>query len=284
MTSAQIFFIQNDDIIRTLARRFVSYTLNHIDEFTIRSWLAQFDDADKLVALKLLQNVMYFDPVRLNRTLAELHQRFVEVAHPDWNRTYILPFGEAHEGSGRLIPEYHLASGLTNRRYDRNFIYDVRNLQGTNKDEIANFYARDDLVFVFLDDFIGTGGQAMNIWDGRHSASLPPKCQSYLLIPIAFSEGITNLNNTAGSRLIVVPHTTLNDQNKCFSTANSIFSQDEKEVLHKYCQRTGDRWPDGFGNIQALVVFYYRAPNDTISILRADPSSSLRGLFPRFSS
>ena len=73
----------------------------------------------------------------------------------------------------------------------------------------------------------------------------------------------------------------LEESDRVFSSENDIFTEGEKETLRRYCDGTGMDNPSGYGDCQAKVVFHYRTPNNTISILGAE-NANWRGIFPRY--
>ena len=69
------------------------------------------------------------------------------------------------------------------------------------------------------------------------------------------------------------------DNDKFLSAQNMNYTDEEKNRIMSYCQRARE-YPIGYGNCQSNIIFYYRAPNNVISILRAN-NDNWQGLFIR---
>jgi hypothetical protein len=162
-----------------------------------------------------------------------------------------------------ILYKYRLAN-----RLKPNKLITLADLPSFTEDSSANF--------IFVDDIIGSGQQVLETW--RNIVGLlNPAHRFVLAVHLASKEAIDKIENEQGPR--VVCNRVLTERDKIFADTGSPFSTTEKDILLKYCLRAKD-WPRGYRNTELAVVFYYRTPDNSISILRSN-NSKWRGLFPR---
>lgn len=135
--------------------------------------------------------------------------------------------------------------------------------------------ARPNIVLV--DDFIGTGDTVTKSWDNVRS-QLPNDVSLYFAALLGYKTGKAAIESKTD--LVVVLNKELDERHQVFAPESIQFSEEEKEILRSYCEKADDE-PEGYGKTQAMVVFYYRSPNNIISILRST-AKNWRGIFPRF--
>jgi len=135
-------------------------------------------------------------------------------------------------------------------------------------------YDEPEARLFFVEDFIGTGDSTFKIWkkiSDIHQEDL------YLLVITGHQEGIDRIENELP--ITVICNRIITDNRKWFSNSNTTFSAQEKSKIKEYCNFAGSQ-PEGYKQCQSNVVFFYRAPNDIISILRCN-NSNWKGLFIR---
>jgi len=270
MPQFQEFFDRHEPEITNFETRFNSYVFP-IDRSRIRNWLRQFGENHLGLGLKLLNNVDYYSPSRLLNESRELHQQLLAYKQKNNDELVNIPtyFVDFSPSSGRsqdeFIPKFRLGSRLRFNRYDKNFIY----LRDINK-----FVAKKGkgVSLVFLTDFIGSGKQVQDTWSNILWA-ISDKNDHILLAICGYDSGIRRIEESTEDRLTIITNRRYGDEHRVFSSANTIFTNEEKTILRDLCNSAGD-FPTGFRDTQATTVFYFRCPNSSISILRA-------GLFRR---
>jgi hypothetical protein len=268
MTNIQNFFEVHDAKISELEYKFTEYW-SGIDKYSIRKWISQFNEEHRGLALKLLQKVDYYNQARVMRSSRALHSQLMEIIDENLGNTYFASFTPPGKSGDEILPRYRLANRLRGSRFDEKFIY---------VSDLSKFANQENLSFVFLDDFVGSGSQALKIWQNIEGF-LTKASDVFLMVMVGYTHGIEHIQRT--TPLKVIANRFLSEGAKVFSEENRDFSQGEKEIIKSYCQLTGDSWPEGYGGCQSLIVFFHRVPNNTISILRAD-TQTWKGLFPRF--
>lgn len=264
---SESFFEQNDAQIRALAAKFTGYTVA-IDHISIRSWLRQFDEEDMIVGLKLLDYVNYYDPARMLTEAQLLHQQIQSIPGGfNLSNSYFAGFSRAGHSSGIVLERYRLANGFSRPSYDRHFIY---------LSELSRLFDKRDAKYFFVEDFVGTGNSAVEIWETIRDF-VPNHENAYLLLYVCHDEGKRKIESE--TPLQVFSNRILYENDEIFSPHNTFFATSEKERLRAHCERAGSE-PEGYGACQSNAIFYYRAPNNCISILRCN-TRNWRGLFIR---
>lgn len=279
MTQFHDFCDRNEQQISSLARKFGSYVLT-IEETQIRNWLKQFgeDNISNLeLGLKLLNKVDYFSPPRIVREARELHQTFLEYKNMNIQNllnkpTYFVDFSlSSGHSQDEFIPKYRFTSELRHVKYDKYFIY-LR--------DIGKFFDKQGIMLVFLTDFIGSGKQVADIWKDNLWA-ISSENEHILLSICGYRTGVDKIREETGDQLCTLTNRLYGNENRFFADENTSFSPTEKEVLKELCERAGE-FPTGYEDTQSTTVFYFRCPNNVISILRAN-NRNWAGLFKRYS-
>lgn len=259
------FFDDNNTQIRRLVQKFTGYAIT-IDAESLRGWIRQFEEEDWPLALKILDWVNYYDNAQICRELHNFYGQ-IQTRGCNINNSYFVPFCRVGH-SGEIINErFRFANNFKTRNFDDRFVHSAAlNLK----------YNVKHSSFFFLEDFIGTGDQTIEMC-GRILEFVPADNDLFLFVITGHEEGIERVERE--TPLEVICNRVIYDDAKCFSDNNPNFSQDERERIREYCDRVGN-WPDGYGGCQSNVIFYFRAPNNTISILRAN-TRNWNGLFNR---
>lgn len=259
----QAFLIENSVRISALQQKFAGHAIN-IDQTAMAVWLLHFDEADWDLGLRFLDSVEYYSQPRILDGCGVLHQQAMQLASAEGHsRVYVASFGSAGKSGEVILYNHKLRNNLSNSELIR--LTDLESL------------ASDPTVgFIFVDDIVGSGEQAINTWQNIAWA-LNPKQNTVLAVHVAFQEGIDRIQSE--TRLQVVCLRYLLESDKVFSPQNVCFTNPEKETLLRYCYAAGDS-PKGYKELQANVVFYYRAPDNAISILRST-NPNWKGLFAR---
>jgi hypothetical protein len=137
---------------------------------------------------------------------------------------------------------------------------------------------------VFLDDFVGTGLQAVRTLTSYFD--LYPwlaDCNVYICALVGFRDGADEIKKQMSSRVRdVFVGQELTERDRAFSKQNPAWtSEDEREKAERWAADVGSRLlrnRDGYdserdklgwSNSQALVAFFYNVPNNTLPIFWA---------------
>lgn len=240
-------------------------------------WLAQFEAPDLEMALKVLENVDYYTHDRIIEGLETLGEALVAKSRSNLEEMVFAGFTTPGKSGDWMISDFRLATGLKPRKYDGNFInlVSLSEYKRSEEDESGTPQSR---IFVFLDDYIGSGDSAIATW-GNIQSETNLSDKYYLATLVATEVGAQKIKDYAPS-LEVVCADTKQSSSKVFHPSNAAFSDAEKTSLRKYCEVAYPKWPTGFKDTQSLTVFCYRCPNNVIAVLYGK-NDDWTPLFPR---
>jgi hypothetical protein len=268
------FYRINKKVIADLYGSFRSY--KDFSQNSIAEWVDQFDGLDGSLALKILSRVTYLNQARMITAFKSIHRQLIELLDGELSNCYFSGYGRAGQSGQEMLYRYKMANSLRNSELETHLV---------GPSQIQGLLGKGKPIIIFLDDFVGTGGEAVEAWQGRPNSPdfslnqvVPPNADFYLAVPIAFQSGVDKIHSEP--RLKVLAWRVMGERDRVLSTANTYFSGDEKKKIKQYCLRTGCPFPYGYGDLQATVVFDHNCPNDDISILWHS-GEQWQGLFPR---
>jgi hypothetical protein len=308
--SIDTWFQKKQDAIKELAWKFSTYQnrTTPITDETIKKWLLQFDNLPWMkLALKLLEGIDYYTPQRMKGMFRHFYEQII----PEEDRTKIVC---------SLLGNLEDSAALVNY-----FLGEVFMEYGLSKPQpletiLANMEP-EEKVIVFVDDNIGSGKQAVQIfreWLGIEERVLEEshvmrlsdvqikkfkRFKIYLCTFVGFEEGKEmvrkELKKIGLNVSKVYSFVKLEEAIGCFHEASDIFTNPEelkeaKDMASKIgIQLFSDKdWQDelkeerslGYGNSQKLVVFFYNTPTSTLPILWKEGiynGKRWQALFPR---
>lgn len=169
---------------------------------------------------------------------------------------------------------------------DENEIYFDQVVERSNLFEQMQGMNENPRALVFVDDFVGTGQSAKEYFDdvfkevGREVSKR--NWQVFFIAVIGFQKAKKELiDHCAASGIPITIHfcDTLDEESRCFQENSEIFPdpierKTAKDVVLQIGLQLEPKWPLGYKDSQALVVFDDTCPNNTIPILWAH---SLKG-------
>ena len=261
------FIDAHDTEIEELANTFV---FRNITKGKIRTWLRQFAEAHQPVALKLLHNLRFYDSAKIHTSCKILFKMVKSECENDLDNVIFMGLGPAGKSGDMMLHRFRHANGMHTDKFKHMFKHTT---------EITSIDSAFNGSLVFLDDFIGSGSQAMaSLFDIASIA--PPGVRLFLLVVAGYASAIEELGSEKEFDCNVLAVDVLDESEKLFSDANDKFTEDEKAILRSYCENTGSRYPYGYRDVGSLVIFCDSVPNNTPSILIHE-SDNWRPLFPR---
>lgn len=241
------------------------------------------------LALTLLENIDYYGRSQMK----EAFNHFCNKILPKEDRSKVII---------SLLGSLKDSSSIINYTIAEEFM--KRNLQAQPLEAILKKMNPEKKVIIFVDDIIGSGKQAVQIfreWLGikkkdikEHHVESLNSCQIkkfkkfkiYLFFFVSFEEGkqkaLKDLRELGLNIQEIYSPTRLEEKVGCFHGASKVFLNDnEREKAEKMTreigmQLFGDKdWPYkkklgrslGYGNSQKLIVFFYNTPTATLPIL-----------------
>lgn len=234
----------------------ISYGKREEKRAAIEKWLRRFLPSEFDDAFLILKKIQYHDEHRVDAYIEGLSKELKNVLGEDLSNIIFYPLGESPASSGgNFLYSYRKKLGLSENAFPYTPL---------NETDLSDVDA-----LVFFDDIIGSGHQAVkfakkNLQDIR--------IDTYYVSLLAFEEGFKKVNEKKCFKQVIV-HENLSDELRAFSTNSQVFpDKDTKERIKKLCIKYGEKlykYPLGYDNSQALIVFPHNAPNNTLPIIWA---------------
>jgi hypothetical protein len=253
-------------------KEFSAYKSSVLEQSVVE-WIEQFDEADRDLASRVLDVVDFYAIPRIETAF-----RDVLGSLPGWHaeeakRRGRWRFCEFSAGpgtsAGDMLYRFRYANKLTGKQFRELFI---------GRSEILSAKLGPDDTLVLVDDFVGTGGQAKEAFEGFFQELIAAVGQVYLVTVAARREAIEAVLEQTGIEIrcaqILLPG------DSPISDACTHFTAEEKARLVEYGLRADKKRPRGFGDCGLVVVFYHNCPNNSLPILHA-VSKKWTPLFPR---
>jgi len=254
-----------------------------IERNHLRNWLRSFNtNEDKYFASILLDNLIFRSNQQTKALMIQGMQRSLPEALKD------LPQYDAYRGNWinilkrnlnfvKLVPvigedDSPAKSGPTMaRKYNSEL--NVHNSNIIYPDAIEKAKRDGANLFIFIDDFCGTGKQFLRFFDEVNDAFDDEDC--LIFMPLCMhSKGKTKIFNKHSNILVVAPEN-LSDEDRFFKEDAELLPDQvntfgDLKVFYKKLlkQRVGNiRNPFGFGKLGLTYAFSHGTPNATLPLL-----------------
>ncbi|MEL7663231.1 MAG: hypothetical protein AAGU10_03765 [Methanosarcina mazei] len=254
-------------------------------------WLGNFDKEEVYFALKLANNISYYykDQIKylysliLNKEVKLfLLSRSSESEYisdiEGWFQRYLqdkcifIGYGQAGDSGQHMVYTFKKSHKIRFLNY-----MELSQFLTLSEDDIVN----KEVVFL-LDDFVGSGNQAINNWNsdvaGKSFRSISeeyPHLQFVYLVLVGFKEGKEKIEGELPIKVIIGDE--LDETCKCFSDTSIIFEEpsernNAKNVMVVKGKKLVPRMPLGFNNMQSVVAFDHNTPNDSLPVIWVNKS------------
>ena len=260
------------DRLTTWVDKFAGYP-TQISRPRLTQWLSQFNNNHHDLGARLLDAVEFFREDHVTNAY-----RSVLGSLPGWSKQATQRRGRwrfvafsvrSGESGDRMLHTFRVANGLSASRYKDLFIH--------KPDLLRENLGGDDTV-VFVDDFSGTGKQAVDAWNDSLGELLPGRPRTFLVLAVAVTQAMQRISQD--TPLVVKAYRHLKAKDNLFADACICYTNPEKTTVLHYCRRADGAHPRGYGDCGILIVMTHRCPNNSLPILHS-PSPAFRGLFPR---
>jgi hypothetical protein len=262
-----------DNRRRSLWRsRFEGYRYG-VTDARLSEWLEQFTNGDRETAARVLDVVEFISAEQMHAAFRSLLKRL-----PGWHQSerkrkgrfvFVAFSRTAGESGDAMLHQFRLANNLNKRAYDSLFI---------GRSEILRAGLRKDDTVVFLDDFVGSGKQAVEAWQTMFQELTAEVGNVYLFTVAAFNKGATRIRDE--TRIELLAHRQFNNSDSVLHDDCRHFAQHEKDRILHYCKMASPENPWGFGDCGLVVVLSHQCPNNSLAMLHAT-SQRWEPLFPR---
>lgn len=245
-----------------------------VNQELVQHWLAQFEEAHRDVAARLLDSVLFLDQAHIEtlfRTMLSSLQGWHRFKTLRAGRWYFVPFSRsAGESGDSMTHAFRRANGMATRHFDELFI---------QRSEIPLKMLTPADSVVLIDDFSGTGNQACESWNEIFAELFASGPKVYLMIVVATRDAQKQIREKTEMEL--VSGQILKPSAKLFSDDCTYFNPAEKNTILAYCRKADPDNPKGYGECGLTVVLAHQAPNNSVPILTTSRGDVWDALFPR---
>lgn len=261
-----------EDIISTRLNSSIKYS-------HVLRWLSNFDDSEQDLATEILSKIDYYP---YDRILSVVQSKIKRIALKPMGKCVFSPIGESGKSGGHVL--------YTCQQIQRESSVYVNHIE----EALSKLSSPNDVI-VLVDDIIGSGNtfcswlkEKLNKREiGNQLNNLIVQSRIKLISIVVLEKGKRKINSEY-STIDVLGE----DTRKLFLQTRSIFGgyvrmKRYREFCYKYGKLLSKRWPLGYENSQALIVFDHATPNNTLPIIWSDSCIAGRNtawypLFPRF--
>lgn len=228
---------------------------------TVAKWFDNFQPSEFEDALLILKNIQYYNSDIVSKYIRDLSKELIKYFNGDFSKILFYPLGDSPASSGgNFLYTFCKELGVS----PNSFPYST-----FNKVDLSNIDS-----IVFFDDMIGSGNQAIE-FAKKNLQEI--RVNTYYVSLLAFQKGYENVKSENCFNDVIV-RKRLSDEYRCFSPQSQIFTDKEvRERIRKMCETYGQmlypKYPLGYDDSQALIVFSHSTPNNTLPIIWASPDN-----------
>lgn len=280
-----------------------TFKATSVNTHRFREWILQFDERERFVCLKLFSAMRIYDKERMVNVWNEVYQKLPSHVLRGIIRQETIMTKLGHSAKSGSLSPYSFRQAMTkDPQYKTMFAgtekYLFRDLSQLNDDE----WEKVNTV-IFLDDFIGTGGQAKEFieWYFPRFPYLSKK-EIFLCTVTGFETAVNYVANEVRhsvEKFSVIVGDKLRESDRAFSEDNSLWlSKSECEYARQWAEKIGEELISGLGypyetirdrlgwkGCEALIAFEHNIPSDTLPIFWSQGSrggEKWKPLFERY--
>lgn len=273
----QRFLLEKSRDLDALANTFGSYS-SGITRPNIDSFINQFTPEHYEVALKVLQNIDYYDGPRITTLARNLGGRIRSLTNNNLDDVLMCAVKPVYGTSTESI-QRKLRQTLSRNAAERQVI-SQKFIKFSDFESLSE--NTNNLSIFFVDDFIGSGDTIISSW-GRVQIYENENHSYYVGVLVAYTDAIQRIEEETAYHFEIVSARELAPTMRIFNPNNTLFTEEEKQILKKYCEILPNKKEHRYGHRdgQSLVIFSEMAPNNSLPILH-QRSDDWIPLFPRY--
>jgi hypothetical protein len=232
-----------------------------VSDLSIERWLLQFKPDEYPIIKKLLANFRYYSSKKVNNSLTNLHNKIKGHLRVEPENIWFIPVGYVAKSGSAVAYFYKKQNDVPQNRF-------------ISSRELSPNRLSQNTAVVFLDDFIGSGHQATEVWRNVLKPIVPETspCPIVFGALVGFERGIRYLEENTKFKVVVVDEIT--EADLPLSKESKIFENEEEKdqarvILRRYGEMLYPRYPLGYEDSQGLIGFFYSTPNNTFPIFWA---------------
>jgi len=256
---------------------------NSITDSNILRWLENFDNiSDQHFALEILTLVEYITSYEMLECYSKSFEHiFANI--PANSQIFIHPLGNYTKSGTAMVYYAKKALAAHDPALSISFLphyTEIKNLVDTSAQ-------LNNPIFIFIDDIFGTGNTTIDYFQtyiNPFITKVNNLTKPFYFVAIVAMEEAKNKIEKNIAHSCVVSNIV---RSQAFSQTKLLFNdKDQAKKIRECCYSYGCKLykhPLGFKNSQALIVFPYGTPNNTLPIIWADSNNTnWYPIFPRF--
>ena len=221
----------------------------------IIDWLSKFMPSEIESAIKIMENIQYYNDNRIRTIITKLSNKINSILGDEIENSIFFPLGTSSASSGSMyLYQYRKELKLSENHF--------------KQDSFEN-YLQPNTNIIFFDDIIGSGNQATRFYN-KHLKGKSIQCYYFSLLGL--ESGISYIRNNAQFKMVIVGEE-LTSEEMAFTENSQVFNKEEQCVIKPICEKYGkllyEKYPLGYDDTQALIVFPHNTPNNTLPIIWA---------------
>lgn len=237
-------------------------------------WLSQFSAFERPYIEKLTANFLYFSANSVNDAVVELYKKIcihLQESEIDFDSTWFVPVGYVAKSGSLISYMFRKRNDVPHNRF-----------VSLNDLDVARIRPKDTVIL--LDDFLGSGAQAIEVYS-HLSERLPQTLQCRVLLGVLLATERGTAKVVSETKLEPVATRVLGRADMAFSDDSTVLSDEAErqaifEIVKNYGVKLYPAHPDGFNKSQNLIGFFYSTPNNTLPIYWAT-AEGWKPLLPR---
>lgn len=224
----------------------------------ISNWMSQFEKSDREVIAKLVEYFRYYTSSDVFSLVERLWSSLRSEHGVAPESSWFVPSGYVAKSGDAVAYFFRRHNELPEEAFLR--VSDLTSDRFTQRNTV-----------VFVDDFIGSGQEALFIASGvvEPLRVKAPGTKFIFAAMVGYEDGIKRIVESKAMDVCIVD--VLKDETRPFSTNSIIFPEPEsrakaEQVVRKYCSILKPKSPLGYGETQGLVGFFFGTPNNTLPI------------------
>lgn len=230
-------------------------------EKDIVQWLENFKPEHRELALQLLRGVRVCSASDYHQWCKALHGYLPSEIRQNVASTRYVGLGLPSESGSLVSFYYRTTNGIA-----------LEHFLDLNQAADSTFLTTQGVqALVFLDDFIGSGNQAIEFWQSLslRLGEIANAINFFYSAFIGYRDGKENIENHTKFKVNVVRQ--LDESDKAFGVGSKVFVEYAREIakgiFREYGGRLFPRHPLGYRDGQMLITFEHNTPNNTLPVL-----------------
>jgi len=241
---------------RTIEKKLNRWGLNNTDfHKKFESWIENFKDEEKPLALKVFFNIEFYSDQRFQDAVRSLKPEINNILRKNNFR---------FEDLYLILPETIIDSAIYHS-YSINKLFEMNDDQCLRISQIGKVLGEKKPI-LFFNDTYGSGNQFIKtIWKPH----LKGKIDSSSLVLVAAitisKKARENFEENFYDNVL-----TLSEYDAISIEDHQKFTKQERKMIEVIGKRANPAFPLGYGNCGLLIAYHFQCPNNTLSIIWAD--------------